>query len=93
MNQRDGPFLAEITPLFVAGPAKENAIPLAAFLGEIHKILGASLPYFHSLHVANRYQVYSAEIFPMFGIYSFITIGVIVLSAVFVVAKMGSPIM
>jgi hypothetical protein len=69
MNQSHGPFLAEITPLFVAGPAKMNAIPLAAFLGEMHKILGGVLA-LHSIISPLLIGIWSirAEIFPGFGL-------------------------
>jgi len=64
------------------------------FPGEMHKLMSgvlSLLSIFSMLLIgiwSNR-----AKIFPGFGTYSFITIGVIILSAGFFVAKLQSPIM
>ena len=64
------------------------------FPGEMHKIMSgvvASLTILSMLLIgiwSNR-----AEIFPGFEPYSFVTVGVVVLSAGFFVANLGSPIM
>lgn len=66
----------------------------ATFAGEMHKILAGILALLSILSTLligiwlNR-----ADIFPGFGIYSFITVGVIVLSGGFALANLGSAIM
>jgi hypothetical membrane protein len=64
------------------------------FPGEMHKILAGVLAILSILSTLlvgiwlNR-----TDLFPGFGTYSFVTVGVMVLSGGFAVAKLGSPIM
>jgi hypothetical protein len=64
------------------------------FPGEMHKILAGVLAL---LSIASTLLlgiwVRGAQIFPGFGIYSFISVGLIVLTGGFAVTQLGSPIM
>jgi hypothetical protein len=64
------------------------------FQGEMHKILAGVLALLSMLStflIGVWFQ--RSEVFPYFGIYSFITVLVILLSGGFAVMKLGSPIM
>ena len=64
------------------------------FPGEMHKILAGVLALLSILStVLIGIWLNRADIFPGFGAYSFITVGIIILSGGFAVAKMGTPIM
>jgi hypothetical protein len=64
------------------------------FQGEMHKILAGVLAILSILStLLMGIWLNRADLFPGFGTYSFITVGVLVLSGGFAVAKMGSPIM
>jgi hypothetical protein len=69
-----------------------GAAPTSA--GQIHKILAGILALLSILStLLMGYWLNSAGIFPGFGSYSFITIGVLVVSGGFAVTKLGTPIM
>lgn len=64
------------------------------FLGEMHKILRGVLSLLSILSMLLiAIWFIRADIFPGFGTYSSITVGVIFISAGFFIAKQGSPIM
>jgi hypothetical protein len=64
------------------------------FQGEMHKILAGVLAILSILStLLIGIWLNQADLFPGFGIYSFITVGVLVLSGGYAVTKMGSPIM
>ena len=64
------------------------------FPGEMHKILAGVLALLSILStLLIGIWLTRSDLFPDFGTYSFITVGIIVISGGFAVAKLGSPIM
>jgi len=64
------------------------------FQGEMHKILAGVLAILSILStLLIGIWLTRADLFPGFGAYSFVTVGIIVISGGFAVAKLGSPIM
>ena len=64
------------------------------FAGEMHKILASVLALLSILStLLIGIWLHRADIFPGFGIYSFITVGVIIFSGGFAVANLGTAIM
>ena len=64
------------------------------FPGELHKILAGVLALLSILStLLIGIWLTRSGIFPGFGTYSFITVGILVISGVFAVAKLGTPIM
>jgi len=64
------------------------------FPGEMHKILAGVLALLSILStLLIGIWLTRSDLFPGFGTYSFITVGIIVISGGFAVAKLGSPIM
>jgi len=67
---------------------------LPTFQGEMHKILAGVLALLSILStLLIGIWLARVPIFPGFGTYSFITVGIILISGGFAVAKLGSPIM
>lgn len=66
----------------------------STFQGEMHKILAGVLAILSILStLLIGIWLYRVDLFPGFGIYSFITVGVLIISGGFALIKMGSSIM
>jgi hypothetical protein len=64
------------------------------FPGEMHKILAGVLALLSIVStLLLGIWLHGAELFPGFGTYTFVTVGIIVLTGGFAVTQLGSPIM